>query len=291
MADIQPLVEAILQDQVAAVLLSEGFGLGGRIWPPVRMRLTPLPTLLVVSPRDEIRQSHAIPLTAGLLASERERIEAEVLNQVNSAGYVTNIGGLGVYPTMIIETTSLDFLVDVIAHEWSHNWFNQYPIGLNYAYSAEIRTINESAASIIGQEVGRLVIARFYPDLLPPSAPSAADPSLPNPQTLTFDFREEMLKTRIEVDALLAKGDVLAAEAYMESRRLEFVAQGYNLRVLNQAYFAFHGAYADQPGAAGSDPVGPRVSEFRDLSPSLRQFMLDLRFVTSLDDLESLVKR
>ncbi len=297
LAEIQPLVESILQDQVADVLLDEGFGIGGRVWPPVRMRLTPLPTLLVISPRDQIRQEHAIPLTAGLLAAERERLESAVLSDLDSAAFVTDIGGLGVYPTMVVETTNLNFLVEVIAHEWSHNWFNQYPLGLNYAVNGEIRTINESAASLIGEEIGRQVMERYYPDLLPPPAaaevasvnPDAQSPIPPAPPPV-FDFRIEMRDTRIRVDELLAAGQIEAAEAYMEARRKEFVENGFNLRVLNQAYFAFHGAYADQPGAAGADPIGPRVLEFRASSPSLRQFMLDLRFVTSLADLDELLE-
>ena len=46
----------------------------------------------------------------------------------------------------------------------------------------------------------------------------------------------------------------------MEQRRQLFVENGYYIRKLNQAYFAFYGAYADVPGgAAGEDPVGPAV--------------------------------
>jgi len=54
-----------------------------------------------------------------------------------------------------------------------------------------------------------------------------------------------MRETRIRVDKLLAQGRIEEAEAYMEERRQEFVAHGYYIRKLNQAYFAFHGAYAD----------------------------------------------
>ena len=40
----------------------------------------------------------------------------------------------------------------------------------------------------------------------------------------------------------------------MEERRLLMVEHGYPIRVLNQAYFAFHGAYAESP--ASSSPIG-----------------------------------
>ncbi len=50
----------------------------------------------------------------------------------------------------------------------------------------------------------------------------------------------------------------------MELRRQVFVDHGYIIRKLNQAYFAFYGAYADSPvSAAGEDPVGEAVRELR----------------------------
>ncbi|MFK7804009.1 MAG: hypothetical protein AB8G95_20410, partial [Anaerolineae bacterium] len=77
------------------------------------------------------------------------------------------------------------------------------------------------------------------------------------------------------------------AEAYMEARRQVFVAEGYNLRVLNQAWFAFNGAYADTGGgAAGSDPVGPLVAKVREASGSTRAFMRNIAGVTSLAELQ-----
>jgi len=47
------------------------------------------------------------------------------------------------------------------------------------------------------------------------------------------------------------------------------VRNGYYIRKLNQAYFAFYGAYADVPGGpAGEDPVGPAVRALRSQSQS-----------------------
>ncbi len=286
---LQSLAEAIVQQQVAAVLLDEGFALGGRVWPPVRMRLTPLPTLLVVSPRDRILQLKTAPLETGLTAAERDRIEREIAERLDLSAYVTNIGGLGVYPTMVLETTDLNVLVDVIAHEWAHIWFGQFPVGWRYFRSPEMRTINETAAGIIGREVGRAVVGRFYPDLAPPPAAPAGQTPPPAAGPPPFDFRLEMRQTRIRVDELLAAGEIEAAEQYMEERRQVFVANGYHLRVLNQAYFAFTGAYADEPGAAGSDPVGPLVLQLRAASPSLKAFMTTLAFIDSLEALQAAV--
>ena len=50
----------------------------------------------------------------------------------------------------------------------------------------------------------------------------------------------------------------------MEARRRIFWENGYKIRKLNQAYFAFYGAYADKPfSAAGADPVGNDVRLLR----------------------------
>jgi len=75
----------------------------------------------------------------------------------------------------------------------------------------------------------------------------------------------------------------------MEARRQEFVAQGYGIRKLNQAYFAFHGAYADEPGAAGEDPVGPAVRDLRARSPDLHTFVVRVARVTTLAQLQALL--
>jgi len=65
------------------------------------------------------------------------------------------------------------------------------------------------------------------------------------------------------------EGEITKAENYMELRRQIFVEHGYLIRKLNQAYFAFYGAYAENPvSAAGEDPVGPAVRELRAQSSS-----------------------
>jgi hypothetical protein len=141
--------------------------------------------------------------------------------------------------------------------------------------------------------VGRKVVARYYPEHLPPEPEPKTQPEEPEEEEPAeppeFDFRMEMRETRIRVDELLAAGEVEEAEAYMERRREAFVANGYIIRKLNQAYFAFHGAYADQPGAAGEDPIGPAVQELFARSPDLRTFVNRVAGVTTLDQLEMLL--
>jgi hypothetical protein len=73
----------------------------------------------------------------------------------------------------------------------------------------------------------------------------------------------------------------------MEVRRKFLWDHGYQIRRLNQAYFAFNGAYADEPGgAAGADPVGPAVRSLRQQSASLADFLNRISWMTSLADLQ-----
>ncbi len=100
-----------------------------------------------------------------------------------------------------------------------------------------------------------------------------------------------MRETRVHVDALLADGKIDEAESYMEARRLIFLQNGYLVRKLNQAYFAFYGAYADTPGgAAGQDPVGPAVRALRAKSKSLAEFVNAISWMTSFEQLQKAVK-
>lgn len=290
---LQPLAEAIVQEQVGVILREQGLTWANETWPPVLMHMSPLPSVLIVSPRDRIERKYQVALAAGLPVPDQERIETAVFDTLNLAAFVTPIGGMATYPAMIQETGNTNWLADVVAHEWTHHWLMPYPVSLNYVTDPAVRTINETTASIVGGEIGRQVIARFYPELLPPVVDGSAtavsptpDPTLPPP----FDFRAEMAATRVRVDELLADGNVVGAEAYMEARRRVFVANGYNIRKLNQAYFAFYGAYADEPGATGSDPIGPTLLALRAQSPTLKEFLQTVAWIGRLEDLQRIAE-
>lgn len=284
-AEIQPIAEKILQNQVSFALKSEDMQWLRGVWPPVMAHMTPLPLMLIVSPRDRIEQQTSFALAHGLSIPERDQLESEIFEQLGLSALVVPIGGLGIYPAMVVETGNLNFLVDTIAHEWAHHWLTLHPLGLNYAQTPALRTINETTASLVGRQIGAQVIEQYYPERV--SSPTGTTVISESP---AFDFRAEMRETRVRVDELLAAGDVESAEMYMESRRLLFVENGYLIRKLNQAYFAFYGAYADRGGATGSDPVGPTVVALREQSASLRDFLKTIAPVTSFEALQALVE-
>ena len=85
----------------------------------------------------------------------------------------------------------------------------------------------------------------------------------------------------------LQPGKITEAENYMDERRQVFWNNGYPIRKLNQAYFAFYGAYADVPGgAAGEDPVGPAVRALRSQSGSLVAFLETIGHMSSFKQLQ-----
>ena len=289
---LAPLAESVLQDQIGETVAELGLTLGGQPIPPVLYHSTQLPTALIVSPRDEIRQDANISLQSELSADERTALEDQIDSALDVSSLIVNIGGIGVYPTMVMQTSNLNFLAEVVAHEWVHNFLTLRPLGINYLTSPELRTMNETAASIAGNEIGALVIEQFYPELVPPppATPSPSTPEEPS-EPPAFDFNEEMRITRVTVDEMLAEGKIEEAETYMEARRVFFWENGYLIRKINQAYFAFYGAYADQPGGeAGEDPVGAAVRELRAQSPSLADFLKRIAWMTSFEQLQEAVE-
>lgn len=283
-AEAAPLVEAILEMQLSQTIAEMGLSLAGQPIPPVSFHVSPVPSSLIVSPREVIRQDANISLMADFTVDQMAQLEDQVDKALNVSSLVVPVGGIGVYPTMVMETTDLNWLAEVVAHEWTHNFLTFRPLGVNYTTSPELRTMNETAASIAGKELGLALIARYYPELLPP--PPVEPPPTIEPQTPaeppSFDFRKEMHQTRITVDQLLAEGKIEQAEAYMEQRRWVFWEHGYLIRKLNQAYFAFHGAYADEPvGAAGKDPIGEAVRNLRARSPNLASFLNQISWMWS----------
>jgi hypothetical protein len=287
---LQPLAESILQAQVSVIVAEYGLSLGGQSIPPVLYHVTPPPSALIISPRDAIRVDQDISVSPDLTTEQIVALEGQVDAALNVSSLVVGIGGIGLYPTMVMETTDINWLAEVVAHEWVHNYLTLRPLGINYLASPELRIMNEMAASLAGKELGRAVVERFYPAYLPAKPNPFWKTIGPQPpQAEGFNFRREMHITRVHTDELLAQGRIEDAEAYMEERRRFLWEHGYHIRKLNQAYFAFYGAYADdsgQPGgAAGEDPVAAAVRALYDQSQDLADFIHQISWMASYETL------
>ena len=279
--EARPAVEQVIQRQVGSVLELAGLTVWGRPFPPVQFTFTEPPKKLVVSPRERIATVYSRMLAPEIGMAHIQEAEAQINGTDNSRGYITNIGGLGAFPTMVVDRASLSWVLSTVAHEWLHNYLALYPLGWNYFKSQDMTTLNETVAEIVGNEVGAETLRQYYPDLMEPKPLSEM---LPLAEPDGFDFQAEMRHTRQEVDRLLAEGRVEEAEAYMENRRTVFVENGYPLRVLNQAYFAFHGSYGTS--GASTSPIGPKLDRLRELSPDLRSFLETVRWFTEPEDLD-----
>lgn len=287
----QPLAEAILEGQIAAVLLDQGFGVYGQLLPPISAHFTQVPNLLVVSPRDRISFDVAINLNP-MPVDEQIDLEERIDSAEDVASLIVPLGGIALYPSMILETSSVPYAIEVFAHEWVHHYLLAFPLGYAYDFAGETRIINETTAGLFGRAIAPLVLERYYPELAPrptpaepetaAAAPAPAPPAAPPP----FDFGSAMNETRITVDELLAEGKVEEAEAYMEQRRELFVTNGYVLRKLNQAFFAFYGGYqSGAPGEGGRDPIGPAVQDILSASPSIHDWIVTMRGLTTREAL------
>ncbi len=295
----QMVAEAIMEEQVGLVLARDASGMLGQPFPVVGIHITPLPYVLIISLRERVTVLHQASLEPGLTADRAEALEEEVDRTFNVSSLVVPIGGLSLWPAMLLEYPSLEWWLEVTAHEWVHHYLYFFPLGWEYDRNWEARVINETVASLVGKEVGKRTLRRYYPDLAPPEEEAEEGQPPPKPaEPPAFDFHAEMHETRVRVDWLLLHGRIEEAEAYMERRRQVFWKEGYHIRKLNQAYFAFYGSYADEPGAAGADPVGPAVrdlwAETREAVSQLgisdlRFFLWQVRGITSLEELQAVL--
>ncbi|MFN2280278.1 MAG: hypothetical protein ACK2TZ_00345 [Anaerolineales bacterium] len=300
---LAPFMEQAMQSQLDNALADLDMSLGGQLVPPVLFRSEPNSYALIVSPRDEIRQEANIMLVRGLTLDQITDLESSIEDSLDLSALVVGIGGVGLYPSMIIESGNLDWLIHVTAHEWTHNFLTLRPLGLAYSSSPDLTTINETIADLSADAIQAMTFQLYYPEYLPPEPPPpseetktepAASESQPEPEEAgppPFDFREQMHITRLEVDRLLAEGRIAEAEAYMDQRRIFFWDNGYQIRRLNQAYFAFHGSYAAEPGgAAGQEGVdlGAELRDLRSRAPSYRAFMRQVAWKWRLDQFQAL---
>ncbi len=293
---LRPDVEETLESAVAGALRSQGIGAWAGVFPPVDTALVGSPTVLITSPRDHIERGEEMLLRAGLSAEQRIAIETQLEKRTDRSALVVNTGGIAFFPSITVPDAGMDFALEIIAHEWAHQWLWFRPLGQRYFQGGDLLTLNETVATIAGQELGRLAGQRL-PET-PPGNPQVesgqsgtiSEPSVEPTARSEFDFQAEMRDTRIRVDALLAAGDVNGAERYMEERRRTFVENGYPIRRLNQAYFAFHGSYATT-GAAGVNVIGEQVEQLRRSSPSLAEFLRTAAQFKSAQDLSDYISR
>ena len=269
---IKPQAEELLEAEVSAILSEEGFqSRVGLIWPPVDVELVTPPSVLVLSPRNVIERKQDFVLLPGLDLKTREKLEDKIFWEQDLSALVVNIGGIATYPSIVASGSSLEHALEIAAHEWLHQYWFFRPLGQNYARDSETTTLNESAAAMAAKELNLRVYASVTGEPIEqPREPSQA----PATATDVFNFRKSMHDTRLHTDSLLAEGRIEEAEAYMEERRQLFLENGYYIRKLNQAFFAFHGTYAGNP--ASVSPINDELKHFRATLPTVGDFIKEI---------------
>ena len=288
-ARLQRPVEETLEAAIGSVLAEEGvpLRLGPIRFPPVDFTFDERPPVLVISPRDRIQRIEDVLLDPDISLAQREQLEERILREENLSALVQGIGGIATYPSIISPSGSLLDTLIIASHEWLHHYFFFRPLGQSYRATSQLQTLNETVANLAGQEIGDRVYERLTGEKVARNGPGKAPPE--EDQQPGFDFGEEMRETRLRVEELLGAGRVEEAEGYMEQRRQVFAEQGFFIRKLNQAYFAFHGTYADDPGSIS--PIDGELRELRELTPSLGRFLRLVSGVSSYEEFQALLER
>ncbi len=294
--NLTPAVEKIIERQTTQVLTEMGIY---QPWykhiklkftfPAPDFKLETPPHLLVISPRDKIATIKTIFLSPNLSTDQMSSIEADV-DKLNVSSLVVDLGGIATYPDIVASDSDFQYIIDTCAHEWTHAYLAFTPLGFRYilniaglSHNADITTMNETVADMVGKEVGDAVIEKYYPQL----QTNSQNTQSVNPPA--FDFNKEMHAIRVQVDQYLAAGEINVAEQYMDQERDYLEANGYYIRKLNQAFFAFNGNYADTP--AFENTIGTQLSRLRADSNTLKDFLNTVSSFTNLQSLESALKQ
>ena len=148
--------------------------------------------------------------------------------------------------------------------------------------SNSMKTLNETIATLFGEE-----IANLAKDSIESNFELAQTPKIQTPNK--FDFNYEMKITRLETESLLAKNKIADAEEYMDTRKKLFNENGYNIRKLNQAWFAFHGTYGES--AASISPIGSQVRQLRNSYSSLEKFLDAVLALNNMNEYSKLLHK
>ena len=285
-------VEETIESEVSTVIRTHRLGLFGEIvFPPVDVRLEAPPKVLVTSPRDRIERLEDVLLKADMGIESREEVEERVTEKLGLSSLVLEVGGVATYPASVHHGADLRNTLRLAAHEWVHHYLFLKPLGRNPYDSAELMVLNETVASIAGDEMGDIAFSSMESRMPAESAGDLSSEVEFHVADLTehteVDFGKLMRETRLTVDRLLAEGQIDEAESYMEAQRKLLTESGHPIRKLNQAYFAFYGTYAHGP--ASVDPIGPQVRRLRELSEDVGEFLMLAGSITSSDGLLVLI--
>ena len=285
-ATVEETLEATISDVV------DDLGIIRRVgplrWPPVDFTFERQVLMLVRSPRDAIVRLDDVLLEPGVSVLDQIALEEGVEGGPDEvSALVVRLGGLGTYPAQVIPTVSLHTTLNLASHEWLHHWLFFRPLGRRLWAGGELQSVNETVANIAAEEIGDRALERLTGEAFE-REPWRPRERRAEPPPGVFDFDREMRVTRLRLEELLADGRVVDAEAYLEERRLAFVANGRQLRKLNNAWFAFHGTYAGSPAAVS--PIEAQLRAIRADAGGLGAFLDRVSTIAEEGELETMAR-
>jgi hypothetical protein len=275
---IEGMVEIRLEQRIQQAIKDLNLGISIPLieqpFPPVLLELAKPPKYMVLSPRDRVEH------TSGYLL--REDLKPEQLRQEDQkaeetgviSAYGAGISGIATFPSLVSEGLPYRQTIFTAAHEWVHHYLIFFPLGRTYFSDGKV--LNETVADLVAVDITKSVLEK-YPELH--STNEITPLNKPDPTDL---------KTlRRDVDGLLADGRVLEAEKLMDNIQVRWCKKYQSCpRRINQAYLAWIGQYAYQPGS--TDPVGDQMRDIRSITGSTEKFLRFVRHITSRQELSAL---
>lgn len=235
-----------------------------------QVRAVPHLYALAISPREEIRLVKSLWNERDLNNAEITAVETKIEADSEYSALVSETLGYYKLGLLTLSCTDIRVMVRVLAHEWVHHYLRFS----NFSLSLETNDLEEVVAIIGESEITTAIYDKNGWGRLAPR-PSKCE-------------NKELRPIRERVDVLLAEGKTEEAEAYMEEARLQLCSKGWCPRRLNQAFFASCESYGT--GAEGDNPRHRLIRELRDRYPTLKEFLEEIKEVSSNYDFFVLLK-
>tara|TARA_Y100000996_G_C22533477_1_gene647383 strand:- start:476 stop:1768 length:1293 start_codon:yes stop_codon:yes gene_type:complete len=275
-------IEQYLEESISSILQSDKVNLFGRFfYVPVDFTIGETPKLLVISPRDRIFRKEDKLLNNDILLEDIFRIENQLFSNNNLSAIVVPTGGVSTYPSMVSEGDLL-YVLQTSAHEWLHNYLALFPLGRSYFNSIEMQSINETICDIFGNEVGLLAYEKII------GTEEKKEINYKSNLDINFDFSSFMKDTRFEAEKLLSEGKIVESESFMNSQAEVLSNYGYNIRKINQAYFAFYGTYGGNPESINE--YHDNLVQIRAKYENLGEMIHDIKYADNIEKINKLLE-
>ena len=274
--------EQFLEENISSAIQSNEVNIFDNIfYVPVDFTLGKTPKLLVVSPRDKIYRKEDKLLSSNISLEVINNMELTLLEKNNLSAIVVSTGGVSTYPSMVSEGDLL-YVLQTAAHEWLHNYLALFPLGRSYFSSTDMQSINETICDIFGDEVGLIAYKKIMGDKIYNEINQTKN--IDN----DFNFNLFMKDTRIKVEKLLSEGKILESESFMNDQRRFLSSKGYDIRKINQAYFAFYGTYGGNPESSSNHY--DNLVKIRKRYENLGDMIHDIKYADNIEKINSLLE-